>query len=379
LTSGNGSGRRKRTATVLAAGAIAGLSVGGGAALAGGGGVSAPASPVIKDLRCLERCLDVTSVAERGRVELVGKNLREIELVKLAGADGKLSVEPKRTDDGSVEFVVPAGAESGKPVALDGFGNRAVSPVELEVGSASKVDEAGGFEVTRAETGSAKSFYDAERPSRLDYMFSADGPTDIRIDVLEGKRERVVESFVQRNRDPFASHDVTWDGLADGGRIAPNGKYRFRVTPVSGGRGAAAGFRYYDHFFPLRGKHEYGDGLGAGRGHQGQDVFAPCGTKIVAARGGEVQVKQYHSAAGYYIVIDGRKTGKDYVYMHMERKGRPKLGSRVKTGEVIGFESDTGRASGCHLHFELWSSPGWYEGGHVLNPTKPLKTWDRWS
>ena len=83
---------------------------------------------------------------------------------------------------------------------------------------------------------------------------------------------------------------------------------------------------------------------GAGRGHQGQDVFAKCGTKIVAARGGKVQTNAYQSAAGYYVVIDGKKTGKDYVYMHMEKKGRPKEGSRVRTGEMIGRESDTGDA-----------------------------------
>ena len=65
--------------------------------------------------------------------------------------------------------------------------------------------------------------------------------------------------------------------------------------------------------------------------------------------------------------------------MHMEKKGRPKEGSRVKTGEMIGRESDTGDAQGCHLHFEIWSAPGWYEGGHVLNPTRPLKKWDKWS
>ena len=48
--------------------------------------------------------------------------------------------------------------------------------------------------------------------------------------------------------------------------------------------------------------------FGAGRGghsHQGQDVMAKCGTKLVAARGGIVKFSGYHSAAGNYVVIDG--------------------------------------------------------------------------
>ena len=50
----------------------------------------------------------------------------------------------------------------------------------------------------------------------------------------------------------------------------------------------------YDHMFPIRGKHDIGDegaGFGAGRtghSHQGQDVFARCGTPMVAARAGKV-------------------------------------------------------------------------------------------
>ncbi len=129
----------------------------------------------------------------------------------------------------------------------------------------------------------------------------------------------------------------------------------------------------------MRGKHTYGDGLGAGRGHQGQDVFAKCGNPLQAARGGKVQTNAYHSAAGYYVVIDGKRTRKDYVYMHMKRGGRPKEGERVKTGESIGKVGETGNASGCHLHFELWSAPGWYEGGDPLDATKYLKRWDKYS
>jgi murein DD-endopeptidase MepM/ murein hydrolase activator NlpD len=37
---------------------------------------------------------------------------------------------------------------------------------------------------------------------------------------------------------------------------------------------------------------------------------------------------------------------------------------------------DTGRASGCHLHFEEWTAPGWYAGGKPFDPLPDLRAWD---
>ena len=378
-----GSNRRAtRTATLAAALLGTGAAVGAGAAVAqvGGGGIGTPDPPVVKDAICSVRCLALRTVTETGQIELTGTGLSSTATVNFKGREGNLKVEPKSATDTSVVAVVPKGAVDGKVGVSTLTGMRAISPVEIDVEPEDAIEEVAGFEVKSAEATPERTYFDSAAGSEVDYLFAADGPTDVRVDVVNSATGQTVDSEIQKGMEPFANHSFGWDGLTSAGAVARNGDYRFEVSQLSGGAGAGAAFDYHDHIFPLRAKrHSYGDGLGAGRGHQGQDVFAKCGTKIVAARGGRIQVNAYHSAAGYYVVVDGQKTGKDYVYMHMEQRGRPPEGSRVHTGDLIGYESDTGRASGCHLHFELWSAPGWYEGGHVLNPTAPLKKWDKYS
>jgi murein DD-endopeptidase MepM/ murein hydrolase activator NlpD len=149
---------------------------------------------------------------------------------------------------------------------------------------------------------------------------------------------------------------------ADGGGVSPGG----------GGGGGSHGHG----IFPVRGPHTYGDGLGAGRGHQGQDLLAKCGTKVVAAVGGRVYYRKFQSAAGNYVVINLRD-GRSMVYEHLLHPGVVHRGQRVRTGQKLGLVGQTGDATACHLHFELWSKPGWYKGGSVLNPTPLLKAWDK--
>jgi murein DD-endopeptidase MepM/ murein hydrolase activator NlpD len=74
-------------------------------------------------------------------------------------------------------------------------------------------------------------------------------------------------------------------------------------------------------------------------------------------------------------VIDGEGAGTDYVYMHLRDVAIARTGDRVRTGQPIGFVGQTGAASACHLHFEIWTAPGWYSGGSPIDPLATLRTW----
>lgn len=147
------------------------------------------------------------------------------------------------------------------------------------------------------------------------------------------------------------------------------------VGPGGGGGGSEVGAD--GGVFPLRAPHTYGDGLGAGRDHQGQDLMAKCGRPVVAAYPGRVQFRDYQSAAGNYIVIDGAGKLLDTAYMHLQQPSKLRKRERVEAGDLIGRVGDTGDASACHLHFEMWSQPGWYEGGDPVDPAPYLHSWDR--
>ena len=164
--------------------------------------------------------------------------------------------------------------------------------------------------------------------------------------------------------------------LATGAAIAAGGSGGVGSGGDSGG-GVTTEPTLGDGTFPVIGKHTYGDGLGAGRGHEGQDLLAKCGKPVVAAQPGRVQYRKYQSAAGNYVVIDGKGRAADLVYMHLSAPASVTKGERVAEGERIGRVGDTGDATTCHLHFEMWSMPGWYEGGKPLDPAPSLHRWDR--
>ena len=131
--------------------------------------------------------------------------------------------------------------------------------------------------------------------------------------------------------------------------------------------------------FPIRGKHDMGqsatNNFGGQRNHGGQDMFAACGTPLVAVRDTKVQYAAFQDRAGNYLVLQDAQ-GQSYVYMHMLRPALVRRGQTVRQGQQVGLVGETGRATGCHLHFELWTAPGWYTGGSAIDPLSQLRAWE---
>jgi murein DD-endopeptidase MepM/ murein hydrolase activator NlpD len=236
------------------------------------------------------------------------------------------------------------------------------------------------------------------RPSSGYYLFGLTSPTlTLRSNSAGNAEVKVSDSggnevaTIAVSFGSAESKDASWNGALGAGGWAPDGTYTMKLSdPGTAGAsvtgGQTAPFALHGHHFPVPGAHNFGGAgsrFGAPRGtrsHQGQDVAAACGESLYVAEGGSLRVNSYQgSGAGYYIVIHGAISGSDYVYMHMQAASWAPANATVYTGQQIGRVGNTGHSTGCHLHFERWSPPGWYVGGAPYDPLPELLYWDTYS
>jgi murein DD-endopeptidase MepM/ murein hydrolase activator NlpD len=118
--------------------------------------------------------------------------------------------------------------------------------------------------------------------------------------------------------------------------------------------------------------------------HDGIDLATFCGDRIVAAHDGVVLAASRHyddvigwlgDLTAYFERLDAKKLwtslpivvviddGNGYrsLYAHFE-KVVVKPGQRVLAGDLLGYEGRTGHASGCHVHYGLFSP---FERGEI--------------
>lgn len=123
--------------------------------------------------------------------------------------------------------------------------------------------------------------------------------------------------------------------------------------------------------FPVddAGRPSYVDSWGAprsgGRHHEGTDILAAKGTRVLAVDGGVARPGT--DPLGGNIVQLTADDGTRYYYAHLDAYGSS---GRVGPGDVLGYVGTTGNAQGTtpHLHFEV--HPG---GGAPVDPYPLLR------
>lgn len=151
--------------------------------------------------------------------------------------------------------------------------------------------------------------------------------------------------------------------LEAAGRLAVRESLRAPATPAA--------------TFPVRGKVDWGEQDGrfgafrGGRAHEGQDVFAPAGTPLVAIRDGRVVETGDDGGRGNYVAIWSPSVRRTFVYLHMLRPSRLAAGDRIEVGARVGAVGCTGSCWGDHLHLEVRRGRG--TTGEALDPLPQLR------
>jgi murein DD-endopeptidase MepM/ murein hydrolase activator NlpD len=346
-------------------------------------GVSTAAAPAITRADCVETCDG--GAARAGSLVRVrgGKDMRVVDQVVFLGADGDgddVSALPSAARKTSVDVKVPLGAPGGLVAVVDRDGRVSASPAPVVMSAAQAVRLAGGAAAVELAVRAPRAFYGAVVPASLTYVVHAPAPVDAVVEVAREGDGAVVARWNVAQVVPEVLQTATWDGMA-GGKLQKAGHYAFRVYLAGiAGPPQPASFEFARDRFPILGPHVFGTGaaaFGGPRGHQGQDVFAACGTPLIAAHAGTVKFSGFQGRAGNYLVIDNDGAATDYGYMHLRDTALVAEGEHVATGQLVGYVGDSGDADGCHLHFEIWTAPGWYAGGHPIDPLPSLKSWDR--
>jgi murein DD-endopeptidase MepM/ murein hydrolase activator NlpD len=174
-------------------------------------------------------------------------------------------------------------------------------------------------------------------------FYSAPPVTDAVLDVTQeaAYMSRLVDGLEQRIRFASNTHNLLET------RFLENKKkilHTPSIRPVFGGRVTD---KYGNRLDPF---------IGRLRHHDGIDIAAPRGTEVYASASGVVELarQRYRINEGFgRVVIINHGGGVKTLYGHLSKIFvRP--GQRVSRWEVIGLSGETGRATGPHLHYEIW-------------------------
>lgn len=148
--------------------------------------------------------------------------------------------------------------------------------------------------------------------------------------------EELVQQAVQR-ADTLLGPDLPTRGDASSTPAWPEEDFQWPVFPVRITCG-----------FGLR-EDPFGEGI---RRHTGLDLSAVMGQPVWSAAGGIVVYSGRRGSYGLHVEVR-HPNGFITRYAHLSQ-AFVKLGDHVERGSMIGHVGKSGRATGPHLHFEVW-------------------------
>lgn len=131
---------------------------------------------------------------------------------------------------------------------------------------------------------------------------------------------------------------------------------------------------------PVAGPVDYGSaeasfGNERGRPHEGQDVFAPAGTRLVSPTQATVVEAGSDGGRGNWVALHDPAGDRTFVYFHMLEPSVVEAGQRLRPGDLVGRVGCTGSCYGDHLHFEIRDGRDPY--GTARDPLPELIRWGR--
>ena len=297
-----------RVATALGACALTLAPVAAAQTGGGGGGATFVAKPEITKVSCVRRCASRHRAQGASTIRISGHDLSGVVQVVFRGSYGRGDDTSTRVRSGSstrINARVPIGAVTG-PIALSTgtVRSRDTRPIAIlpapppepntELTPVPMPLALGTTAAPAIETGTSrtKAYVGAKRAVTFSFRVSGSAPAQVAVELMRASDGAAVRTWHPATV-PGEVERVSWDGRIGRSGAKP-GRYSFRLTTAGANgaqvRSAKAGdyerdaFDLYDNMFPVRGRHDFGGSnadFGSGRSghsHQGQDVFARCGT-----------------------------------------------------------------------------------------------------
>lgn len=114
-------------------------------------------------------------------------------------------------------------------------------------------------------------------------------------------------------------------------------------------------------------KDTWGAARSSGRRHEGIDIMAERGTKVLSTTAGVIVDMRNNNLGGKVIWIAG-PAGSYHYYAHLDGHKRDlDVGDRIKKGQLLGYVGNTGNARGGspHLHYGIYLEG---KGRAAVNP-----------